>query len=211
MYSLTYRLLAAEFAGPTFEKLSRLFFDTSMQTCIGQLMDTTSEGKLEHTTPERYDAICRYKTTYYTIYTPLAVGIILSLLPEGEERRLLENAKQVSVHVGQVFQEQDDYLDVFGDPTVMGKQGTDIVDGKVTWMAAYALAHTDAALVHEFQSLYGTEGGVGHVGEVLSGMGIHSEYERRQREASHNAMELVDPRLGSATNAILAELMHRKA
>ena len=109
-------------------------------TTVGQAYDFTSTTH----TFDCYNFVVKYKTTYYTFILPFRVGMIASgALKEDDE--LPTPLMDVLLAVGSLFQAQDDFLDVYGDPKVTGKVGTDIVDGKVTWLTckAFELANEE--------------------------------------------------------------------
>jgi farnesyl diphosphate synthase len=83
---------------------------------------------LERFTLARYEAIVKHKTAYYSFYLPIACGLCLAGL--GGDARALADAEAICVAMGEYFQIQDDVLDAFAPPEVLGKVGTDIQDAK---------------------------------------------------------------------------------
>lgn len=49
--------------------------------------------------------------------------------------------ESIFLDFGYIFQIQDDFIDCFGDPLIIGKVGTDIENGKFCWNAMKALQH----------------------------------------------------------------------
>lgn len=116
-------------------------------------------------TSETYDAIVKYKTAYYSFFLPVAVAMrmvstfmnyqqrnnmlteyLVFVLQAGiQDHVLFKHAEDILLPMGRFFQVQDDYLDCFGDPEVTGKVGTDIEDGKCTWLIVTALPMCDLA------------------------------------------------------------------
>eukprot|EP01018_Ginkgo_biloba_P010188 Gb_29812 [translate_table: standard] len=63
--------------------------------------------------------------------------------------------KNILVQMGTYFQVQDDYLDCFGDPEVIGKIGTDIEDFKCSWLVVQALERANESQRKQLYDNYG--------------------------------------------------------
>jgi len=125
---------------PYYLSLIELFLQSSYQTEIGQTLDliTAPQGNVDlgRFTEKRYKSIVKYKTAFYSFYLPVAAAMYMAGI-DGEKEHA--NAKKILLEMGEFFQIQDDYLDLFGDPSVTGKIGTDIQDNKCSWLVVQCL------------------------------------------------------------------------
>jgi len=111
-----------------------VFTHTAMQVCEGQQMDMNFEELLS-VREEEYLTMIELKTAVL-IAVSLKIGAILG----GSSQRDAEDLYEFGRNLGIAFQLQDDLLDTYGDPLVMGKnRGTDIVDNKKTFLVIQAL------------------------------------------------------------------------
>lgn len=123
--------------------LVTLFNETMRRTTLGQCLDLKSSAKpggvpdLDNLTVDKYNAIIDHKTAFYSFSAPIRLGMILSGLTDP---CIHQRADVILRRMGQFFQVQDDYLDCFGDPMIMGKIGTDIEEGKCCWPIVTALS-----------------------------------------------------------------------
>uniref|UniRef100_A0A2K5LWD5 Farnesyl pyrophosphate synthase n=1 Tax=Cercocebus atys TaxID=9531 RepID=A0A2K5LWD5_CERAT len=125
---------------PYYLNLIELFLQSSYQTEIGQTLDliTAPQGNVDlgRFTERRYKSIEKYKIAFYSFYLPVATVMYMARI-NGEKEHA--NAKKILQEMGEFFQIQDDYLDLFGDPSVTGKFGTDIQDNKSCWLVVQCL------------------------------------------------------------------------
>jgi farnesyl diphosphate synthase len=139
--SAIYLILKKRFRShPAYLDLIELFHEVTWQTELGQLCDliTAPEDNvdLNNFSMEKYTFIVIYKTAYYSFYLPVAMALHYLQLATPE---LLKQAHDILIPMGEYFQIQDDYLDAYGDPSVIGKIGTDIKDNKCGWLINQAL------------------------------------------------------------------------
>jgi len=121
-----------------------VFTLTAMQVCEGQQMDMNFE-ELSLVPEEEYLSMIELKTAVL-IAASLKIGAILG----GSSQRDAEDLYKFGKNLGIAFQLQDDLLDTYGDPGVMGKnRGTDIVDNKKTFLVIQALEAASSAQKEE--------------------------------------------------------------
>ena len=122
-----------------YQDIVDLFHEVSFITTLGQLQDIKASQKMDLNlfTMERYKSIVANKTAYYSFYLPVALAMYMSGF--GKDPEVFRQAKTILLEIGNFFQVQDDFIDCFGDSSVTGKLGTDIIDGKCTWLAVVAL------------------------------------------------------------------------
>jgi len=113
-----------------------VFTRTAMQVCEGQQLDMNFEER-PSVSEEEYLNMIRLKTAVL-IAASLKIGAILGGASEKDSEDLYEFGKNLGI----AFQLQDDLLDTYGDPELVGKKlGTDIVDNKKTFLMIRAIEH----------------------------------------------------------------------
>ncbi|KKU89844.1 MAG: Geranylgeranyl pyrophosphate synthase [Candidatus Yanofskybacteria bacterium GW2011_GWA1_48_10] len=105
------------------------------QTAFGQAMDVTYE-LLPTATEEDVLRIHTYKTAFYTIAGPLAIGATLAGAPENVLSAINDYGKAVGV----AFQLRDDELGLYSSEDKLGKPiGSDVREGKNTVLRIKAI------------------------------------------------------------------------
>jgi len=96
----------------------------------------------------------------------------------------------LSVEMGEYFQIQDDYLDCFGDPDVIGKIGTDIQDNKCSWLVVQALNKCDTKQRSLLEQNYGKwdDKKVAKVKQLYRDLGLIQQYENYE-EAFYKSIQ----------------------
>jgi len=141
---------------PCYADVVDLFHEVTYATTMGQLLDmlTSPEGKdnFEAYNLTLYSQIVKFKTAFYTFYLPTASAMQLCGVMEPKH---YETAKKICMMIGEFFQIQDDFLDCYGEPEVIGKIGTDIEDNKCSWLICQAKSKASKAQLVTLRTNYG--------------------------------------------------------
>jgi len=195
--SLIYRILYHHFGvEPFYAELVNLFHESSYRTELGQLLDLTSNlpaGRVDLSlfTLDNYKLIVKYKTAYYSFYLPVALAMLLSGI---RSKPAFQTAEDILLPMGEYFQIQDDYLDCYGDPKVIGKIGRDIEENKCSWLIVQALIQCSPEQKRLLEKHYGRDNpaDVKVVKQVYEHIGIQNIFKKYEEESHIALLKRID-------------------
>ena len=122
------------------------FTETALEIGEGQQYDMEFETR-DDVAEDEYIEMIRLKTSVL-LACALKIGALMADAPKADADNLYKFGEQI----GLAFQLQDDYLDVYGDSKVFGKEiGGDITSNKKTFMLINAFNHADTGQRKELQ------------------------------------------------------------
>lgn len=186
--SCVYKILKKYFGTEAYyPQLVDLMMETTRQTELGQLLDLTSQVQgapidLNRFTIERYLSIVKYKTAFYSFYCPVALGMIVAGITDPAE---YDKAREILTIMGIYFQIQDDVLDCYGTPEVIGKIGTDIQDNKCSWLVVQALDLVNPKQRKVLEENYGQHDikKVAKVKKLFNDLDLHARFEEYEEQS----------------------------
>ncbi|MDR0988387.1 MAG: polyprenyl synthetase family protein [Prevotellaceae bacterium] len=147
MLILAYRLMA-QVHPDVLKEIMDLFSQTALEICEGQQLDVEFEQR-EDVSVSEYIEMIRLKTAVL-LATSLKIGALLA----GASAEDAEWLYSLGIDTGLAFQLKDDYLDVYGDTALFGKNiGGDILNNKKTYLLLQAYEHADAGQRTELHRL----------------------------------------------------------
>jgi len=204
---------------PQYNEMRKVLLETTYETELGQLLDLTTqppgatEVDLSLYTIQRYRQIVKYKTAFYSFVAPVALGLLYAGVTDKEVHA---KVRDICLIMGEYFQIQDDVLDCYGDPKVIGKIGTDIEDAKCSWLVAQALSRANDAQKAVLKADYGKKApeGVSRVKKVFRDLeleAVFQEYEDKVvKEIKQKIVALGDPLVQSVCEGLLNKIYKRE-
>lgn len=135
-----------------FKKLNTVLNTTALQVCEGQQFDIDFE-KNPNVTFDDYINMIKLKTAVL-VGASLQMGAIIAEANENDLVKIYD----FGVNLGIAFQLQDDYLDTFGEQSLVGKSiGGDIIENKKTALFHLCLENANNEQSNTLKSLYVTK------------------------------------------------------
>ncbi|EHH60828.1 hypothetical protein EGM_18703 [Macaca fascicularis] len=158
-------------------------------------------------TEKRYKSIVKYKAAFYS-YLPVAAAMYIAGI-DGEKNHA--NAKKILLDMGEFFQIQDDYLDLFGDPSVTSKVGADIQDNKCSWLVVQRLQQATPEQYQILKKNYGQKEAkkVAQVKALYEELDLPAVGLQYEEDSYSHIMGLIEQYAAPLTPAIFLGLLRK--
>lgn len=191
MLILAYQYIAKA-SPPHLKEVLDLFGMTALEVCEGQQYDVDFEQR-NNVTEQDYLKMIRLKTAVL-----LAASLKMGAIQGGASQQDADLLYESGIHIGQAFQLKDDFLDVYGDPAVFGKNtGGDILCNKKTYLMIKALELSDDTQKAELDrwmqmTTFNPEDKISAVVHIYNEAGVKTCCENKIREYYGNAMRCLE-------------------
>ena len=156
----SYKLLE-DYNPIVFKKLNTVLNTTALQVCEGQQFDIDFE-KNPDVTFKNYINMIKLKTAVL-VGASLQMGAIIAEANENDLQKIYD----FGVNLGIAFQLQDDYLDTFGEESLVGKSiGGDILENKKTALFHLCLLNANKNQSKSLKTLYSQKNSIDKVAKV---------------------------------------------
>lgn len=208
LQGLIYKLLVSHLKEkPLYGEMVQLFLSYTDYTVFGQSLDILStppgsEVDLERFTVARYANIIKYKTAFYSFCLPVRLALYLAGI---DDETTHEDANNILLEMGHYFQVQDDFMDCFVPPEVLGKIGTDIQDGKCSWLITEALRVATPEQKEVLKKNYGKDCPVAieNVKQVYRDLNLEKTFKDYEDESYERITQMIKE--VTAKNPVLPE------
>lgn len=214
MLVLAYQFMA-QCPEENLEEVMELFSRTALEICEGQQLDMEFEQRKD-VTEEEYLEMIRLKTSVL-----LAASLKIGALLGGASVEDAEYLYDFGMNLGVAFQLKDDFLDVYGDAAVFGKNiGGDILCNKKTYMLIKAFEHADDEQCRQLNAWvdaisFSPAEKIAAVTDLYNKIGVRELCEQKMKEYSERAMKSlaavkVTDEKKKELELLMTELMHRE-
>ncbi|XP_014663778.1 PREDICTED: farnesyl pyrophosphate synthase-like isoform X1 [Priapulus caudatus] len=209
-----YALLKKYLRGrPCYIDIIDLFHETTSRTVHGQCLDVCTASPVEKRvnlsrfTTQRYSAIVKYKTAFYSFHLPVALALHLAGICDEASHSI---AQKILLEMGHFFQVQDDFLDCYGDPAVTGKIGSDIEDNKCSWLVVQALAKATAEQKQMLQNDYGKTDAacLARVKDLYEELQLKQAYADYEEQSYRTIISLIEHECTTLPRQIFLDFAH---
>lgn len=212
--SCTYKVLKHYIKDkPYYINIIELFHEITHCTVTGQCLDMTVSppaGTVDftHYTAEKYNAIVKWKTAFYSFYLPVATAMYMAGISDDINHSC---AKTILLKMGEYFQVQDDFLDCYGDEEVIGKIGTDIQDNKCSWLVVTAQQKASEEQMAVLKANYGKadKEKVLKVKSLYNDLSLEQEFREFEEQSFQEIMTLIEKSSGDLPRDMFKALVQK--
>ncbi|XP_012155849.1 farnesyl pyrophosphate synthase [Ceratitis capitata] len=189
--------------------LLELFQQNIFKCICGQTLDILlTKRNVTTFNMNTYKSLVLNKTSCHFFYLPIFLGLHLAGVRDPE---VFKESEAIIYDLGNYFQAQNDFLDVFGNPEITGKIGSDIQSNKCSWLAVKCMEHASEEQKAVMAECYGQNDPekVARVLQVYQELNMPSLHAKYEEEKYNRILRNIQQTSDAAPKDVLLEVLNQ--